>query len=83
MAERNIIGSRVRLAREKAKPQITQKDLAARLQVQGLRLEQAAISKIESGYREVSDVEAAAIAEALGVTISWLFGENVSRNCTH
>ena len=35
-----------------------------------------AISKIEIGYREVTDVEVVAIARALGVSISWLYGEN-------
>jgi len=76
MARRNIIGERVRLARERAKPRITQVDLAARLQIEGLRLERVAISKIETGYREVTDVEAIAIAKALGVTVSWLLGES-------
>ncbi len=76
MARRNVIGERVRLARERAKPRITQADLAARLQIEGLRLERVAISKIETGYREVTDVEAIAIAKALGVTISWLLGES-------
>lgn len=76
MARRNVIGERVRLARERAKPLITQADLAARLQIEGLRLERVAISKIETGYREVTDVEAIAIAKALGVTISWLLGES-------
>ena len=66
----------MRLARKRAKPPITQTDLAARLQIQGLRLERVTISKIETGYREVTDVEAAAIAKALGVTISWLYGES-------
>jgi transcriptional regulator with XRE-family HTH domain len=75
MVRRNIIGERVRLAREKAKPLITQADLAARLQVEGLRLERVTISKIETGYREVTDVEAVAIAKALGVTVGWLLGE--------
>jgi transcriptional regulator with XRE-family HTH domain len=75
MSRRNIIGERVRLARERAKPIITQGDLAARLQVEGLRLERVTISKIETGYREVTDVEAMAIAKALGVPISWLMGE--------
>ena len=75
MARRNIIGERVRLARERARPLITQTDLAARLQVEGLRLERATISKIETGYREVTDVEALAIAKVLGVTVSWLMGE--------
>jgi len=76
MARRNVIGERVRLARERAKPRITQVDLAARLQIEGLRLERVAISKIETGYREVTDVEAIAIAKALGVTISWLLGDS-------
>ena len=76
MARRNVIGERVRLARERAKPRITQVDLAARLQIKGLRLERVAISKIETGYREVTDVEAIVIAKALGVTISWLLDES-------
>ena len=76
MDRRNIIGERVRLARETVKPKITQNDLAARLQTQGLQLEQAAVSKIESGYREVTDMEVVIIAKALGVSISWLFSES-------
>jgi len=76
MVRRNIIGERVRRARERAKPLITQVDLAARLQIDGLRLERVTISKIETGYREVTDVEAVAIAKALGVTVSWLLGES-------
>jgi len=75
MAGRNIIGDRVKLARRKAIPKITQIDLAVRLQLQGLQIERATISKIETGYREVTDVEIVAIAKALGATISWLFGE--------
>lgn len=63
------------MARKKAKPPITQADLAARLQVKELRVDRVTVSKIETGYREVSDIEAAAISEALGVSISWLFGE--------
>ena len=78
MLGRNIIGDRVRLARKRAQPPITQKDLAARLQVQGLSIERVTISKIEIGYREVTDVEAAAIAKVLGVSIAWLFGEDKS-----
>lgn len=75
MPRRNIIGERVRIARERAQPSVTQADLAARLQVEGLRLERTTISKIETGYREVTDVEAVAIARALGVSIAWLMGE--------
>ena len=76
MAKKNIIGDRVKLARKQAIPPITQKDLAARLQLEGLQIERVSISKIEIGYRQVTDVEIAAIAKSLGVTISWLFGED-------
>jgi len=76
MTKRNIIGDRVKLARKKVSPKITQTDLVVRLQLQGIQIERATISKIETGYRKVTDVEIQAIAKALGVTVSWLFGEN-------
>ncbi len=76
MSPKNIIGERVRLARRRAKPPITQIDLAARLQTLGLQVDQAAVSRIESGSHEVTDVEVAMIAKALGVTVGWLFGES-------
>lgn len=75
MLPKNIIGERVRLARKMARPLITQKDLAARLQTSGLPMDQAAVSRIESGSYVVTDKEVAAIARALGVTVGWLFGE--------
>jgi transcriptional regulator with XRE-family HTH domain len=71
---RNIVGPRVREARKKAKPPITQKDLAARLEVLGLEIDQAKISKIEQGIRPVFDYELAKIAEALKVSVDWLLG---------
>lgn len=80
MASRNIIGKRLRIARTRATPPITQGELAARLQVQGLPIERVTISKIETGYREVTDVEAAAIARILGVSIGWLFNEKNTKN---
>ena len=42
MSPKNIIGERVRLARKRGKPPITQIDLAARLQTLGLQVDQAA-----------------------------------------
>jgi transcriptional regulator with XRE-family HTH domain len=42
-------------------------------------MERVTISKIETGYREVTDLEAKAIAQALGVTINWLMGEGKDR----
>jgi transcriptional regulator with XRE-family HTH domain len=70
---KNIVGSRVRKARKESK--VTQMELAARLQVLGLNIERPAISKLESGNRPVTDVEVAALAQALKVPISWLFEE--------
>lgn len=75
MRKKNIIGSRVREARKTVKPPITQTDLVARLQVLGITIDQSALSKIEGGQRPVSDIEVAALAKALKVSVSWLFEE--------
>ena len=74
MQKKNIIGSHVRKARKEAK--ITQIDLAARLQVLGIKIDQAGMSKLEGGNRPVTDIEVAAIAKILKVPISRLFKEN-------
>ena len=73
--ERNLVGRRVREGRFTAKPVVTQVELAARLEVMGLKITQAAISKIETGSRPVTDVEVAALAKALGVSAGWLLSE--------
>ena len=71
----NIVGERVRRARLRAKPPFTQDDLVARLQVQGLDyIDQAKVSRIESGERTVTDFEVVELARALGVTATWLLG---------
>ena len=74
MQRKNIIGSRVCKARKEAK--ITQIDLAARLQVLGIKIDQAGLSKLESGNRPVTDIEVAAIAKILKVPISRLFEDD-------
>ena len=72
---RNIVGLRVRELRQGAKPKITQEDLAGRVAAQHVVLDRTAIFRIETGRRAVSDLELAAIAKALRVKISDLFGE--------
>lgn len=72
---RNLIGERLRLARLKAKPKVTQLDLLARLAVRGVELEKTAISKIEAKTRPVTDIELVAISDALGISILWLIGK--------
>ncbi len=74
--DKNLIGSRLRLARLMKKPIVRQKDLLARLEVKGLHLSDSAISKIESGNRSVTDIELVAFAEALNVSVMWLLGKD-------
>lgn len=73
--QRNIIGGRVRQARLKCNPAVSQDDLAGRLAAQGVLLDRTAISRIENQSRYTMDYEAAAIARALKVSVAWLFGE--------
>lgn len=69
----NIVGNRVRDVRLKSKPLITQEDLVARLQVLGLEyIDQAKISRIESGTRPVYDYEIVPLAKALNGSALWL-----------
>ena len=66
----NSSGERVRIARENEG--ITQNQLAARLQVEGIQLNQKAISRIETGVRVVADYELIYLAKALKVPPGWL-----------
>jgi ribosome-binding protein aMBF1 (putative translation factor) len=72
---RNVVGSRVREARMKCKPSVSQEDLAGRLAAKGILLDRSAVSRIENQTRYVMDYEAKAIARALKVTVAWLMGE--------
>ncbi len=69
---KNLIGDRVREARHRRHPKITQIDLLARLAVRGVYMESTSISKIETYKRPVTDIELVAIADALNVSILWL-----------
>ena len=66
----NICGSRIREARIKKK--LSQDQLAAKLQTEGLGVNQNSISRIETGKRIVADFELEPIADALGVDVKWL-----------
>jgi HTH-type transcriptional regulator, cell division transcriptional repressor len=63
----NITGRRIRQLRTARKPRMTQADLASALQLKGFDIDRAGVAKVEGGYRQVSDIELVAIAEALGV----------------
>lgn len=73
--ERNVVGPRVRQARKLATPHVSQVDLAARLQLLGLKVDQSGVSKIEQRRRPVLDLEVVALAKALGISAAWLLGE--------
>ncbi len=68
--KKNICGDRVREARQKQR--ISQADLAARLQVEGVILERDCISRIEIGTRFVTDYEIIVLAKVLRVSPLWL-----------
>lgn len=69
---KNLCRNRVKEAR--ARLNITQTDLAARLQVAGITMERDSVSRIEIGTRFVTDYELAVLAKILGVSMEWLTG---------
>jgi hypothetical protein len=75
-ASKNITGRRVREARLRCKPPVSQDDLAGRLAAKGITLDQPAISRIETRERYLMDYEAAAIAKCLKVSVAYLYGES-------
>jgi hypothetical protein len=70
----NIIADRLRDARAKRIPALTQDELSGQLAALGVTIDRAGISKIESGTRCVLDFELKAFAKALGVPVGWLLG---------
>ena len=72
---KNLVGKRVREARLKCRPPVSQEDLAGRVAAQGILLDRSAISRIENQDRYLMDYEVAAIARALKVSVAWLFSE--------
>jgi len=73
---KNVIGERVRLARLAMRPRVSQDDLSGRLAAKGIQITQTGISKLENRRRYVMDYEVIAIARALRVSVSWLYGES-------
>ena len=76
----NIVGARVRVARRRRKPSLTQDELSGQLANLGVAIDRAGISKIEIGARCVLDYEVMALGKALGVTAGWLLGGKEVRN---
>jgi hypothetical protein len=70
----NIVGERVRQARFRRRPSLTQDALSGQLAKLGVSIDRAGISKIEIGARCVIDREVRGLAKALGVSPAWLLG---------
>ncbi len=70
----NICGHNVRKLREQKK--MSQDQLAAKLQTEGLGVNQNSISRIETGKRIVADFELKALAHVLSVSLDALLAED-------
>lgn len=70
LGTKNLIGARVEGKRKELGWK--QKELLAKLQINGLELNASALSKLEGQIRSVTDLELLIIAETLEVSILWL-----------
>jgi hypothetical protein len=70
----NTIGVRLKEARRKAQPPLTQQELSKKISKLGVTIDRAGIAKIENGTRGVLDFELMALSKALGVKVTWLLG---------
>ena len=71
---KNLCGDRVKEALARRK--ITQEDLAARLQIEGVTMERDSVSRIEIGTRFVADYELVVLSQVLGVSMEWMTGQD-------
>ena len=64
----NICGGNIKALRKAAKPVMSQRALADKLQLIGLDLDKNAIQRIEAGKRFVTDIELKAFASIFDTT---------------
>lgn len=72
--KKNICGERVHEAR--CRLRLTQAELAARLQCEGITIERDSISRIEIGTRFVTDYELLVLSKVLKVQVEWLLSKS-------
>ena len=70
--KKNISGERIKNARKALN--LSQENLAAKLQVEGVNIERDSVSRIEIGTRFVADYELLALCKILHVTPEYLLG---------
>lgn len=68
----NISGDRIRELRLRAR--LSQSALAAKMQTEGVIVEQDVISRMESGSRLVTDYELLALTKIFNASADWLIG---------
>lgn len=74
--KRNLCGEEIRSLREKKC--LSQEQLAAKMQVEGVQINQKAVSRLETGDRVVPDYEVLVFAHVLGVEVGRLLREQKS-----
>ena len=72
---KNKSGHRIRVARFMNIPVVSQKDLIAKMQLNGFNISKNIMSRIENGERYVTDLELIAFSKILNVSTAWLLGE--------
>lgn len=70
--KKNICGERIHEAR--CRLRLTQNDLAAKMQINGITIERDSISRIEIGTRFIADYELRELSKILNVDVAWLLG---------
>ena len=70
--KKNICGDKVKEVRKRLG--ITQTELAARLQTEGVNIERDSVSRIEIGTRFVADYELVVLCKILNVSSDYLLG---------
>lgn len=70
--QKNVSGDRIRELRLRAR--LSQAALAAKMQTEGVVVEQDVISRIESGSRLVTDYELLVLTRIFSTTADWLIG---------
>lgn len=71
--KKNICGKKIKEARKRLK--LSQENLAAKLQTEGINIERNSVSRIEIGTRFVADYELLVLSEILGVSPEWLLSD--------
>lgn len=69
----NICGKKVKELRLNLIPNVSQRMLAEKMQLQGIDLDKNAIQRIESGQRCIIDIEVIAFAKIFNISIDELF----------